>query len=737
MSGFRRRIPLSRQLGLAERRLRASLEGLPKGAVIKGTETGDVTDPCANAAGADAGKSYCSADGSSDLLIHQYQDIQVSDVDGLSPGGSVAWGWDGIIRPTGPEVGSPPGLFALATSFTGSDARAYKITRGANLTAFQGTNDCTVEFWTASASSYVFSCRCRVSGNTANANFNVRISSGNLLIEYGTQSFSTTLSGGANGWYHIAVVFDFGLQQLRVIVNGTLQTTHNIVNGLQFPSPGSDIQIGADGQGTKQVTSPNLSATEFRIWDYLRTAADVSADYQQTLTGSETGLQLYVPCSEGSGIGAQDFGPFGYDVEWTVDSQNTQGRCWSEGRFGGGPEDNSIAEQFNSPADLAGLTEATIMVWWSTSGDPANKKALHLSGGGEIWLGSDSSGFPTVKVYDAGAATDRTVADTEPLIASGRVQYVPLVLAYRDGGSMDVYRGSRFLGSLSLVSIDKAATQMVFCETGVRGVNEARIYNRKMSQTEIEERFRTAAVSSDPDLYRWFRFSEGSGDTSVEEIAGDDATVTSSPGTWKAFTGLDATLAAGALRAPVELEFLDAGEGLLGSYQPSGPGLEAWSRDGASAVLPASTAILRFSAWRRGSRQGSACARRLQVNAGTTPCAYKAPASILSTDVVYSAVDAGSASVNSDLDLSAGEVQLLTLDQSGALTLSGAEAGRRYYLVLTQDSTGSRTVTWPASVLWAGGAAPTLSAAAGAVDVIELLYDGTSFYGTAWGLNFS
>jgi hypothetical protein len=50
-------------------------------------------------------------------------------------------------------------------------------------------------------------------------------------------------------------------------------------------------------------------------------------------------------------------------------------------------------------------------------------------------------------------------------------------------------------------------------------------------------------------------------------------------------------------------------------------------------------------------------------------------------------------------------------------------------VILIQDSTGSRTVTWPASVKWALGLAPTLSTAANAVDVIQLFtVDG----GTTW-----
>lgn len=77
-----------------------------------------------------------------------------------------------------------------------------------------------------------------------------------------------------------------------------------------------------------------------------------------------------------------------------------------------------------------------------------------------------------------------------------------------------------------------------------------------------------------------------------------------------------------------------------------------------------------------------------------------------------------------------GAVKTVTLNANCTFTLSGATSGVVAYLelVLTQDSGGSRTVTWPASVKWPGGA-PTLSTAAFAVDRVVLTsYNG----GTTW-----
>lgn len=59
-----------------------------------------------------------------------------------------------------------------------------------------------------------------------------------------------------------------------------------------------------------------------------------------------------------------------------------------------------------------------------------------------------------------------------------------------------------------------------------------------------------------------------------------------------------------------------------------------------------------------------------------------------------------------------------------------------FLLKMIQDGTGSRTATWPASVKWPSGTAPTLSTAASSVDIISFYYDGTNYYGVG-SLDFS
>lgn len=74
----------------------------------------------------------------------------------------------------------------------------------------------------------------------------------------------------------------------------------------------------------------------------------------------------------------------------------------------------------------------------------------------------------------------------------------------------------------------------------------------------------------------------------------------------------------------------------------------------------------------------------------------------------------------------------LTLTADCTLTLPTLTSGKACAItvILRQDGTGSRLVTWPGSVSWVSGSAPTLKTAAAAVDVVTLFtLDG----GTSWG----
>jgi hypothetical protein len=94
------------------------------------------------------------------------------------------------------------------------------------------------------------------------------------------------------------------------------------------------------------------------------------------------------------------------------------------------------------------------------------------------------------------------------------------------------------------------------------------------------------------------------------------------------------------------------------------------------------------------------------------------------------------------VDLTTGNVFEITLTGDCVFTFSNPPASGKagsFTLILAQDGTGSRTTTWPASVKWAGGTAPTLSTAASSVDLLAFTTRdaGTTWYGALVGLAFA
>jgi len=81
-----------------------------------------------------------------------------------------------------------------------------------------------------------------------------------------------------------------------------------------------------------------------------------------------------------------------------------------------------------------------------------------------------------------------------------------------------------------------------------------------------------------------------------------------------------------------------------------------------------------------------------------------------------------------------GNIVNLTLTASTTLTFSGHVVGT-YIIQVTQGGSGSYTLTYPASVKWSGGTAPTLTTAVGKTDILTFFHDGTSFFGT-YSLNY-
>ena len=88
-----------------------------------------------------------------------------------------------------------------------------------------------------------------------------------------------------------------------------------------------------------------------------------------------------------------------------------------------------------------------------------------------------------------------------------------------------------------------------------------------------------------------------------------------------------------------------------------------------------------------------------------------------------------------------GNVHSIKLTGATTLTFDNPVAtgdASSFTLIVQQDGTGSRLITWPASVKWAGAAAPTLTTTADRFDVLAFstVDGGTRWFGFVAGQDF-
>lgn len=90
--------------------------------------------------------------------------------------------------------------------------------------------------------------------------------------------------------------------------------------------------------------------------------------------------------------------------------------------------------------------------------------------------------------------------------------------------------------------------------------------------------------------------------------------------------------------------------------------------------------------------------------------------------------DNGDSSTADTIDWTLSKSQKSTLTGNCVFTFTAPLGIGDFQLKLIQDGTGSRTVTWPATVASSGNVKPVLSTTIAAVDLIKFYYDGALYH---------
>jgi hypothetical protein len=163
----------------------------------------------------------------------------------------------------------------------------------------------------------------------------------------------------------------------------------------------------------------------------------------------------------------------------------------------------------------------------------------------------------------------------------------------------------------------------------------------------------------------------------------------------------------------------------IGGTTPAAGAFTSVTASTAIGVASGGTGATSFAAAGLATLTGTEILTNKTVEAGTFTNGYTEEVATANTSTAYT------------IDLAGGSVQILTLTGNCTFTFPTATAGRSFFLLLKQDATGGRTVTWPAAVKWPGGTAPTITSTALRLDKFVFTADGTNFYGSVAGQNYT
>jgi VCBS repeat-containing protein len=132
-------------------------------------------------------------------------------------------------------------------------------------------------------------------------------------IRFWRGSAESTVTGSnfqVGVWSHLAVTWDSTSNTVTVFQDGAQVGTTTVTATAMSQVANGAVVLGNDqdtlGGGFQDGDAYDGKMAEVRVWNVKRDAADIAKDYDQTLTGTESGLIRYWPLNEHGGTTAFD-----------------------------------------------------------------------------------------------------------------------------------------------------------------------------------------------------------------------------------------------------------------------------------------------------------------------------------------------------------------------------------------------------------------------------------------------
>ena len=359
-----------------------------------------------------------------------------------------------------------PRFFAFTASLLLVILLPYNNAHAANVLAFDGVNDnirmapfssgsfarmgFSVELWFKSDAVnrgyLVHSAKLPRRYDGENIEYSMRLEAGGSVVaEYGGNGVYVIVSSagsyGDGNWHHAAITL-YGGDQFTLYIDGLAVDT-----GSRFKRPGTvyyalDLSLGALASTASSSSSYfKGQMRDVRFWSDTRTAAEILANKDATLSGDEAGLFAWYTLDQGVGGGVSTY------TTWIIDS--TGGSLAQPLNFSmSGTTSNFVPFVDNSTPTVSGLPAAVTLIE-DTKGEIDLSSALFGDADGDdltLTLTASAGVFDTPADGAAGGVTETLVSSTVVTLAgspaainsyldtAANLQYTPAANSYYPNG---------------------------------------------------------------------------------------------------------------------------------------------------------------------------------------------------------------------------------------------------------------------------------------------------------------
>ncbi|MCD4747005.1 MAG: LamG domain-containing protein, partial [Bacteroidales bacterium] len=418
-----------------------------------------------------------------------------------------------------------------------------------------GTGDFTIETWVKAdefvqdgLGQKVINKGLTSSGNPQNAGYGFRfikesgINKVRFMVDGGSSSYYYAEATGlqANYWYHIAGVRDEN--NIKLYIDGSLAHTVNTGSTLNL---NTDIYL-VIGVLSRQPNSSvfaeffNGVIDEVRIWNDVRTEAEIRTNMYKELAGTETGLVAYYKLNETSGTNADDSqSSSNNDGTWNGSGggSNTS-PAWQTSPAFFGPKNcllfNDVSSEYvNCGTSLSGAISGTsfsIEAWIYPTNFKTNTYDNTIAGNS-----SNANGFlfrygsSGILEFLIGSSSNwYSVSSSNNALVLNTWQHVS---ATYNGSNMKLYvNGIESASSAQTRSITASANYFVIGESTdfstrymTGKIDEVRVWTSTRSETDIRENMNKTLTGNETNLLAYYNFDNYSG-TSLQNFGSNGTT---------------------------------------------------------------------------------------------------------------------------------------------------------------------------------------------------------------------